>query len=142
MVVRRSAESPQADLVISRISLQELRRQSVRAGEFHAGVLVHLRQIVFYSTIRQFSAQEFRRVLRSRGEEFAVRTVVEVEQLLLMAAQRADITHAQDGVPADVVLRLETETLNTGDMSLRIGGDHTGDAESQTLPGALANRGE
>src|SRR5262245_28988043 len=59
-----------------------------------------------------------------------------------MPAQRADITHAQDGVPADVMLYLETETLDVGDVSLRIGGGHIGDAESDTLPGALANCGE
>src|SRR5262249_4542866 len=138
MIVRRAAESAQADLVISRIPLQEGRRQSVRAGEIHAGVLVHLRQIVFYSTSRQYATLEFCGVLRGRGEEFAVRTVVEVEQLLLMAAQRADVTHAQDGVPSDVVLHLETETLNTGNMSLRIGGDNLGAVE-RDWPGALAN---
>src|SRR5215471_3957920 len=117
MIVRRTAEGAVTDLVIPRICLQELRRQSVRAGVIHAGGRVHLRQTGFYSTIRQMAAREFRRVLRGRGEELAVRTVVEVEQLLLMAAQRADITHAQDGVPADVVLRLQAETLNAWDLS-------------------------
>src|SRR5215475_3995373 len=107
MIVRRTAEGAVTDLVIPRICLQELRRQSVRAGVIHAGVLVHLRQAVFYSTIRQMAILEFRRILRGRGEELAVRTVIEVEQLLLMATQRADITHAQDSVPADVVLYLQ-----------------------------------
>src|SRR5262249_50559809 len=122
MIVRRAAESAQADGVISRISPQEVCTQRVCAGELHAGILVDLQQTVFYSSIRQFAILEFRRVLRSRGEEFAVRTVVKIEQLLLVAAQRADITHAEHGVPADVMLHLETETLNTGDVSLRISG--------------------
>src|SRR5262245_12580308 len=141
MIVRRAAESAQADLVISRISLQEGRRQSVRAGEIHAGVLVHRLQTVFYSTGRQYATLEFRRVLRGRGKEFAVRTEVEVEQLLLMVRERADVTHAHDGVPADVMLHLETETLNTGNVSLRIGGDHIADAE-RDWPGVRANPGE
>src|SRR2546428_9586283 len=139
MIVRRAAESAQADRIISRVSLQELRRQSVRAGEIHAGGLVDRVQTGFLS--RHRAIRVFRRVLRGSGEEFAVRTVVEVEQLLLVARERAHITHANHGVPADVVLNLETETLNAGDLSFLISGDHIADAESD-LPGALANRGE
>src|SRR5262249_36372680 len=144
--VRRAAESAQADLVISRVSLQEGRRQSVRARELHVGVLIDLRQpglfgrhIAYAITI---SIREPRRVLRGRVKEFAIRTVVEVEQLLLVARERADITHAQYRVPADVVLDLETETLSAGDVSFRIGVDHAVAARPLLPPGVLAARGD
>src|SRR5882672_11405211 len=107
MIVRRTAESAQPDRVISLICLQERRRQSVRAGEVHAGGRVHLRQTGLLS--RHDAIRVFRRVLRGGGEELAVWAVVEVEQLLLMAAQRAYITHTQDGIPTYIVLHLETE---------------------------------
>src|SRR5262245_19996209 len=87
------------------------------------------------------AARVFRRVLRRFGEKLAVWTVVEVDYLLLMAAQRADITHAKHSVPADVMLHLETETLNAGNVPFRISRDHSICAERDSS-GGLANRGE
>ena len=137
VVVGRPTEGLHLHCPVTGIAPQEIGLEGEAAAELQARLPIDRRQIRLL--IRHHAIGIEGRILGRPREERAVRDRVDVEVLRQVAREGSDIAHAQHRPIADILLELEAEAVDIGNVALPVGATHIGRAERQ-LPGALPHR--